>query len=322
MTKRSEGTRRITRRLGIVAAIAVLAGSLAACSAGADSSQDTAAEAKQDGSVGYGADAPAASAAAMPAAEGGQSHAERSVIVTGSLYMTVEDPMKAAASAQTIVEKAGGRIDARSETAPDEHSGGAANLTLRVPTKDLDAVVDELRVLGTVDSYNTSALDVSAQVIDLDARISTLRASTERIERLLDDAKDIPDIITLENELSMRQAELESLEAQQRGLKDQVSLSTIDLSLTTEPIVVVESDDSPSNFWEGLGAGWGGLLGFLSGALVVIGVLLPWVTLLAIVVSAIVIPIRRAAKRRDRAQAPLVTGSPGPELRVPGGNGA
>src|SRR5690606_34390800 len=102
---------------------------------------------------------------------------------------------------------------------------------------------------------------------DLEAQISTLRASTARIESLLTEAQDISDIIKLETELANRQGTLEGLEARQRGLDDQVSMSTIDLSLTTEPVVIVE-EEAPSSFLDGLASGWNGLVTFLSGALV------------------------------------------------------
>jgi len=136
---------------------------------------------------------------------------------------------------------------------------------------------------------------VTNEVTDLDARISTLRASTTRIEGLLHDAKDITDIIKLEDELASRQADLESLEAQQRGLADQVSLSTITLSLTTEP-VAIEEDESPATFIDGLLAGWHALTGFVSVALVVFGALLPWLAVLAVIGLVIIAIVRRRSR--------------------------
>jgi len=297
MSTHPKATPRRTRRGGITAAflaIAVAAG-LSGCSASADESTAQGADAA------YGnAEAPAAADVAEAAKA---STTDRSVIITGAMYMTVEDPIAAADQAEGLVQKAGGRVDARNETAPDEHFGGAATLTLRIPQDGLDAVVDDLRTLGTVDQFTTDSYDVTVEVTDLDAQISTLRASTARIEGLLADAKNISDIITLENELDGRQAELQSLEAQQRGLNDQVSMSTIDLSLTTEPVVIVIEDDSPATFWDGLVSGWSGLVTFISVALVIIGVLLPWAALLALIVFGVVFTARAAKSRTARRRA-------------------
>lgn len=298
MSMSEAGTWRRIRRYGIMAGLIVAVGTLMGCSSSDDASaydggNDLAYDEAFDGAA--EGEAPAAVDDAVV-----QRAETRSLIITGALYMTVEDPIAVADAATELVERAGGRIDARNETAPGERDGGSAYLTMRIPADKLDAVVDDLRELGSVDEYTTNSQDVSVEVTDLEARISTLRASTARIEGLLAEAKDISDIIVLENELANRQAELQSLEAQQRGLNDMVSMSTIDLSLTTEPVVIVE-EEGPDNFWDGLVSGWNGLVGFVSVALIVIGVLLPWFALIALLVAAVLVPIRLRARRRNRA---------------------
>jgi hypothetical protein len=230
------------------------------------------------------------------------STVDRSVIVTGDMYITVEDPIEAADQAADIVLSVGGRIDARDETAPNEEFGGSAWLRLRIPSDELDAVIDDLRELGVVDYFSTDSYDVTTEVADLEIEISTLRTSIARIEALLLDAENLYDIILLEDELASRQSRLESLEARQRGLDDQVSMSTIDLSLTTEPIEIVPEDDSPQSFWDGLVAGWEALVGFLAGVLTVVGVLLPWIALLAVIVLPMIFWIRSRRKARNAAK--------------------
>ncbi|WP_062464156.1 DUF4349 domain-containing protein [Demequina soli] len=307
MGTRIAATSHPLRRGIVAAAFLVLAWGLVGCSSGAEDSSGASA-----GALGY-----EGGGQEEPATDGGTSSGsatgDRSLIVTGTMYMTVEDPMAAADDAQRIVEGAGGRIDSRSETAPGTYDGGSAQLTLRIPAARLDPVVDDLRGLGTVDEFSTDSADVTTQVQDLDAEISTLRASTARIEALLADAADIKDIITLENELDDRQARLESLEARQRGLADQVAMSTIDLSLTTEPVVLV--DDSPRSFWGGLVSGWNALMTFLAGTLVIVGVLLPWLALVALVgaVSLALVRARRARKQTVEPPAPQEPVASGPQ---------
>lgn len=280
---------RRARRGGFVASLLAVAAVLAGCSAADAPATKFDGDTADARLTGLEADAGYTNAEAPEAIQ--SSTADRSVIVTGAMYMTVEDPIAAADQATDIVQNAGGRIDARNETAPDEHFGGSASLTLRIPSDELDAVVDDLRELGTVDQFSTNSYDVTNEVTDLEAEISTLRASTTRIEALLLEAEDIPDIIMLENELSYRQSRLESLEARQRGLDDQVSMSTIDLSLTTEPVVIVD-EEGPQDFWEGLVSGWNTLVAFLSGVLVVIGAMLPWMALLTVIALPVVVAVR------------------------------
>ncbi|MDN4480729.1 DUF4349 domain-containing protein [Demequina muriae] len=303
MTDKVDGTVGRMRRTGIIVGLIVAAAALAGCS-----SSDEAFDSEGSGAADAGGGAVQEEAGADVGTETVAD--DRSLIVTGSLYMTVEDPIAAADQAVGMVQSAGGRVDARNETAADEYDGGSASLLLRIPQDRLDAVVDDLRALGTVDQFATESRDVTTEVTDLDARISTLRASTDRIQGLLLEAEDIKDIIALEDELAGRQAELESLESRQRGLDDQVSMSTIELSLTTEPIVIV--DDSPESFWDGLQSGWNALVSFFSVVMVLAGVLLPWAALAAVLVVATVVGIRARRSRTSRQ----ATG-PGPAPAAP-----
>ncbi|WP_062287836.1 DUF4349 domain-containing protein [Demequina phytophila] len=309
MSTRAVATRPFRRGV-VIASLLAAAFGLAGCSSGADSSfagtdeEQSSVDGAESDSGGDGG----AISADSPSGD-------RALIVTGEMYMTVEDPIAAADDATGIVEDAGGRVDARSETAPQTYDGGSAHLTLRIPAPELDPVVEELRSLGTVDEFSTSSADVTREVDDLAAQISTLRASTARIEALLDDAADIKDIITLEDELDSRQAELESLEARQRGLDDQVSMSTIDLSLTTEPVVFV--DDSPRTFWSGLASGWDALTAFVSGALVVTGVLIPWLAVAALI-AAVVVGLVRASRTRKAAKVAAAPSDPTPPAATAG----
>lgn len=221
--------------------------------------------------------------------------ADRSVVTTGYLYVTAEAPLDAADEAVSIVERAGGRVDARQEFAPTDGDAGGAELTLRIPSDRLTATLDQLEALGEVEELSLGAVDVTREVQDVEARIAALRSSIGRLLDLQEAAGSIEDLIALETAISDRQAELESLEARQRSLDDQVSLSTITLTLGSERVAPV---DEPDTFLSGLITGWEALVAFGSGLLVVLGVLLPWLVLLGLIGLVVLLLVRRAIRRR------------------------
>jgi uncharacterized small protein (DUF1192 family) len=279
---------------------------LTGCSAAAGGSGDSGdyavdpgtAEAPQDGG-GYD------SAGGLVGDEDGgiTSEADRQVIISGNVTITAEDPLAASKEAIRIVEAAGGRIDGRTEYAPGESDKGSAQLELRIPADKLTAVLDKLEALGRADEVTLSTSDVTVQSQDLDARINALRASIERLNALIAKAKNIDDLILLESEISNRQGELESLEAQQRYLADQVAMSSISLYLRSDAEAPVTTPDS---FWDGLSAGWTAFVAFWAGLLVVLGVMLPWLILLGLIALVIILIVRR----RRRAEAAAVVASP------------
>ncbi|HEX7589406.1 MAG TPA: hypothetical protein VF362_00320, partial [Demequinaceae bacterium] len=127
MSETVEGTVRRMWRIGVIVGMIGVAGALAGCSASADSYNGGDAALAGDAAPAGGdaaKDVVAAAEAAPP------STADRSVVITGAMYMTVEDPIAAADRTVGIVLNAGGRIDARSEAAPGERDGGSASLTL------------------------------------------------------------------------------------------------------------------------------------------------------------------------------------------------
>jgi PBP1b-binding outer membrane lipoprotein LpoB len=219
---------------------------------------------------------------------------ERSLIVSGTMTVTAKEPLDAAAEAIRIVEGAGGRIDGRQEYAPVNGDKGSAILTLRIPSEALDATIDALKELGEVEEISTSSKDVTSQVQDIDARVTSLRVSVERLTEMLSRSADIDALLAIELSLSQRQGELESMLTQQRSIGDQGSLASVTLSLISEADAPVEN---PDTFLSGLEAGWTSFVAFLTGTVVVVGVLLPWLVFFALVAAVVMFIIRRRIRR-------------------------
>jgi len=224
----------------------------------------------------------------------GASVADRSVVTTGHVTITAEDPIAAASEAIAITERAGGRVDARSEDAPVNGDAGSAVLTLRLPSKTLTETIDEIKALGAVEQVSLSSVDVTTETQDLDARITATSASLERLLGLLTTAANTETVLALETAIAERQGNLESMQAQRRLLADQVSLSTIQLNLISVADAPV---DEPDTFLSGLVAGWGGFVAFFSALLVAAGVLLPWLVLAGIITGGVLLVIRRRRAR-------------------------
>ncbi|WP_167051675.1 DUF4349 domain-containing protein [Salinibacterium sp. ZJ77] len=224
--------------------------------------------------------------------------ADRDLVVTGTVTMTVDDPIDAANEARDLVVSAGGRVDAREQSAPRDGHSGTAQLQLRIPADELEGVLDQLGDLGRIDDTSTQSVSVGTQQRDIEARMTTLRTSIARYTTWLATAQTTSDLIELEGAISQRQIELESLEAQQRTLADQVAFSTIELHLYSDDTSPVAT--GPSDFGSALVVGWEAFAAFWIGATVVLGVLLPWLLLLG-ATGAVVILIVRARRRRDGA---------------------
>ena len=244
----------------------------------------------EEGAAGGGVDGSSGGSTESTVVDGPQ------VVTTGYITVLADDPAEAASEAVRVVEGVGGRVDSREEIAAVETDKGSATLVLRIPAKSQTATLTKLRALGEVQEVQISSTDVTGEVADIEGRITALEASVERLTGLLATADDTDALVSIESSLSSRQAELESLQSQQRALGDKVSLSTITLRLIAEPLPPKEPE--ANTFFTGLTAGWESFVGFIIGLTVVFGALLPWLVFLGILGAvALVIYRRRRAKK-------------------------
>jgi hypothetical protein len=250
----------------------------------------------------------AGGASGAVAEEGGaaaDSDADRQVITTATASLVVDDPARSAQQVSELVESVGGRVDERTEQAGDgDDAEAAADLVVRVPSTELTDVLADLEDLGEVASVSVSRSDVTGQAVDLDARISALQTSVARLQALLDEAPSTEALLAAEGALSGRQEQLESLQSQRALLADQVELSTLRVQLRTAG---VSPPGGPDGFVDALGTGWNSLVSAGGAAVVVLGVLLPWLAVLAVLAAAVLLPLRRA-RRSAPAEAPATEG--------------
>jgi hypothetical protein len=224
--------------------------------------------------------------------------AQRDVVKTASMTITVSNTSEAADKAAVMVEDADGRVDSRSEDAGSERGLARTSVVLRVPVAKLDGVVRELKTLGTVKNAETRSEDVTAQRVDLDARIKALQTSVDRLLAIMRDAKDPDALIKAEGALSQRQADLDSLRAQRDQLGDRIDYSTVDVTFVAEQI----GGPAPQQYEGFIGQierGWDALVSVLGNLVLLFGLLLPWLGALAVAAGIAYGVVRLARARRS-----------------------
>lgn len=234
------------------------------------------------------------------AAEAGNTEeaAEREVVTNGSLTLVPDDPATAIDDIVALIDRVGGRVDGRSEQTANEWREASAWLTVRVPAGELTDTIAEVEELGDVTDVSINSDDVTRQGRDLDARITALEASTDRLLDLMTDADSSEALIAAEDALSQRQADLESLRSERSYLSDQVAMSTLEVSVVAEQVVEFKSD----GFVGGLQSGWHSLVNFASAALVGIGAALPWIVIIGLPLTVVIVLLRR--RRRVSGHEP------------------
>ncbi|GHG15919.1 DUF4349 domain-containing protein [Streptomyces hydrogenans] len=270
------------------------------------------------GSAGSKADGPRPDASKADASKPGSSKAPAAqhLIRTASLAVEVDRVAPAADRVRAVVAAAGGRVESETTERVDDRYD-SAHLVLRVPQERYDGVLAGLAGTGKVLSRQAEAQDVTDQVVDVESRIASQRASVARVRALMDRAERLADVVTLEGELSRRQADLEALLARQASLEDRTSLATITLDLREKERVTVEdevTDDSRPAVGDAFEGGWDALVAVVAWTLVVLAALAPW---LAAALAGYA--VWRWVLRPRRAARPVTAPVPAPvPAAVPG----
>jgi len=268
-----------------------------------------------------------ADGSALPAAT--SPDANRQVVQTGEVAMSVKDPRVAGDEIVRLTEDAGGRVDDRAENAATDTEVGTASLTIRLPASAVSPTLVALRELGDVESVDLTKKDVTGAAQDLDARIHAMELSVDRMTNLLATATTHDDIVVAENALTERETNLESLRSQRAALAEQVSLSTIRVTLVgpdlppyVEPVPPPAPPTGPQSFLEGLTTGWGSLVDLVAGIAIVVGVLLPWLAFGGAVAALVVAAVRWTRRWRGPATTPAaqpLAAGPGTPFDLPTG---
>ena len=124
-----------------------------------------------------------------------------------------------------------------------------------MPTKSYDAAIQRLSDLGKRLQIHQESSDVTEQVVDVASRIESQRASLDRMRALMAKANTVGEIVSVESELTRREADLESLLAKQKNLALQTDLATLTLTVTAKGQPPAPAEDSDRGL-PGRSEGW------------------------------------------------------------------
>ena len=104
-------------------------------------------------------------------------------------------------------------------------------ITFMVPSDRFDETIDKLSQFGRVDNEHISGQDVSAQYVDLQARLANEEAQRDAMLALLKRAQSIPDIIAIQTQLGQITQTIEQLKGQINYIDHNTAFSTISVAI-------------------------------------------------------------------------------------------
>jgi hypothetical protein len=232
--------------------------------------------------------------------------AERLIIRTGNISMVVEDTRATQATIEEMV--AGMAGEGAFVVSSDEYGGTEGTqphvtMSIRVPAVHFDRVMDRLAELAVeVNSRNESAEDVTEEYVDLEARLESLETARQRLLQIMEEARSTKDLLEAEQQLTQREAEIESIKGRMQYLEESARLSSIWIELQpyllSQPVgeqwrPVETARRAVETLVDGL-QGFGNFLIFFAIAI------LPWLVAIGLVIFLLVRLVRWRSRARSR----------------------
>lgn len=158
---------------------------------------------------------------------------ERKIIREGEIYFECRDVLETETFLKNEIKIAKGYISNESSNSYDERI--EKRLSIRIPSDRLDDLLAKIQAHAVkVENTNIRSEDVTEQFIDVEARLKTKKELEIRYLSLLQQAKNVDEILQIERELSNIRGEIESMQGRLNFLKDRTSMSTLNVTFFVE----------------------------------------------------------------------------------------
>ena len=277
-------------------------GSAPANTSGSKAAADTAAPSEAE--MGY-LDANGSDDAAMDG--GSDVLKDQKIIHTGSMNLETTEFDAAAQALTELTDSLGGYLESSTLG-----SGGRGyrwgDYTVRVPAAQFQSFLNRAGELAHVTWQNQNLENITETYYDTDGRLKTQQIKLERLQKLLAQAENMEDIITIESAISETEWNIENLSGTLRHYDALVDFATITVSLQ-EVYKYSDTEELPENFGDRLGSalsrGWHSFVDGMADFAVALAYNWMWIILWAVIIAAAVTVVRKV-RRRNGAKIELI----------------
>lgn len=172
------------------------------------------------------------------------------------------------------------------------------DLKVRIPSENFEKLISMLESgKDEITAKNIHARDVTEEYVDIEIRLTNKRSYLKRYQELLSKARNVEEILQIEENIRALEEEIESSEGRLKFLDDQVAYSTLQINLFRDKPYIYkapEEDGFGERVKRSMSNGWKGVINF------VLALVSLWPFIIAIII--IIYFVRRFIKKRRSKQ--------------------
>ena len=197
----------------------------------------------------------AANKTTLQSRSGVDASQQTKIIYTASLTLETKNYDETRAALEAALAEAGGYMESCDESTYSE-SARSLNLRLRVPEENYETFLSAAAGTGNLVSRSEQAEDVTAQYMDVAARLENLESQRARLLELQAGAETVADLLEIESSLSDVQYQLESWQRQLDWYDDQVESCTVNVYLNEVKTYTPSEEGFGQRLTGAFGRGW------------------------------------------------------------------
>jgi len=130
-------------------------------------------------------------------------------------------------------------------------------MEIRIPVKNFENFVSEIKKhVKQPDYFNINTDDVTEEYVDVQARLKNYNQLKERYLALYKKAKEINEIIDIENYINDIQMKIDRLEGKLKWLDNKTTYSTMNIEIYQNIEQKTIEPERPNRYWTALKNGW------------------------------------------------------------------
>jgi hypothetical protein len=184
---------------------------------------------------------------------------DRKIVFSATLNLSAKDVGASFNAVSRVATAAGGFVEKSSFNGNAAEAKRGATLTLRVPVDQYQGVLGDLRSLDgvTVAGESSRSSEVTEQYTDLQSRLRNLERTEQQYLKLLEQAKSIPDILTMTDRLDNIRAQIEQIQGRIKVLDALTEMATVDVTLSPVlPGKTAPDSDGPKSVGAAFADAW------------------------------------------------------------------
>lgn len=172
------------------------------------------------------------------------------VIYDATLQLRVKKFEQTLQTIEEAVSKYGGYI-AESNLSKSGTEQVSGSIKIRIPQKHFqDFLHDAEGQAAEVIQRNIAGQDVTEEYVDLESRIKSKRVVEERLTTFMKTATKTEDLLKISSDLAAIQEDIEIIEGKMTFLENQTALSTVNITLYENKVIVPDIEKDKLNTWE------------------------------------------------------------------------